>query len=461
MILRSAIIAMAVACLFITAACAQTLPRDHPFSGLDTRTRDWPGLMAPAERRRLEPAAKALLEAMRAHDARAIAKRRDELVTAMGRYAGEPEEQPLYGVPLDTSEPALQRVLTTWNEFAREQHDNHGWRLAPQRVAQGQSPDRLRTSLRVARANLQLYDAAVPDADEHLREARSAFDYMLTTQAANGVFGYPYDSNARAGLRSEAARFAAEAQRRGRDVVENGWIIDDLGTGALNFDNGVVGAGLLHVWLATGDERYFAAARRAGEWAMDRPYVGNFNYNGFNGLILARLYRVSGEARYLSRAREIFDYSVLPGQLPNGRWFDQHNAKIQYHAILLSQLIEYWLALRQAHDEVAARRVKDAVIRGLDNLATEIQSFGSSNPHEMLALETLAIGSLVFGDRPAWTLAMNIEVNYLLDVFAPKLAKGNRPLPETLTAYVLWRKGPGPHATGADYEVGPLQPRVH
>lgn len=441
---------------YVAGICAQEGSAADPFAGIATRTRDWPGLMPADALRPLEPAAQALLSAMQQHDAAAIAAQRDLLVAAMGKHAGEPEERPRYGVPLDASEPSIDRVLQAWEASSRRSRGRRGWETAADRVSKGAAPERLRTSVRVARANLQLYDAGVSDAERKLREARQAFGYMLTVQARSGVFGYPFDPAATTGLRSAAARFAEEARRRGRSVVQKGWIVDDLDTGALNFDNGVVGAGLLHAWLATGDLRYVDAARRAGVWAMDRPYVTNFNYNGFNGLLLARLYRVTGEARYLARAREIFDFAVLPGQLPNGRWFDQHNAKIQYHAILLSQLIEYWLALRQAGDDIAAARVQDAVTRGLDNLAAEVTTFGSSNPHELLALDALAIGSMVFGARETWTRAMNVDVNFLLDVFARKLETQGMPVPDALAAYILFRKGPGPQATGADIAIGPL-----
>ena len=206
----------------------------------------------------------------------------------------------------------------------------------------------------------------------------------MSAQAANGAFGYPYEPNG-PGLRQQAAQRAEGGEKQGLKMVERGWVIEDLGSGGLNFDNGVCGAVLLQGYALTGDRRDLDSAVRAGQWAKSRPLALKFNYNGFSGLLLARLYRVTGDHAWLDAAKDIFEFGVLSGQMPNGRWFDQHNAKIQYHAILCSQVTEYLLALRQAKDATAAH-VEKQLRRALDNLAGELTTYGTNNAGEALSL---------------------------------------------------------------------------
>lgn len=263
----------------------------------------------------------------------------------------------------------------------------------------------------------------------------------MSAQAANGAFGYPYEPNG-PGLRQQAAQQVERGEKQGLKMVERGWVIEDLGTGGLNFDNGVCGAVLLQSFVLTGDRRYLDSAVRAGQWAKSRPLALNFNYNGFSGLLLARLYRVTGDHAWLDAAKDIFEFGVLSGQMPNGRWFDQHNAKIQYHAILCSQITEYLLALRQAKDATTAR-VEKQLRRALDNLAGELTTYGTNDAPEALAVSALCFGTLTVAPEPAWTKAANIAVNYVTGPsyatgpFAEDVRQLGGGLPETVATWLL------------------------
>ena len=222
-------------------------------------------------------------------------------------------------------------------------------------------------------------------------------------------------------------------------MVENGWIIDDLGDGGLNFDNGVCGTGLLEAYRVTGNQQYLESARRAAEWAIRRPLVLNWNYNSFSGWLLANLYRATSDKRYLNEATRIFKYGVLPGQMSNGRWFDQHNARIQYHSVILRSLIDFHRALKQAADPYADT-VKDHAVLGLDNLAAQIATYGVSNVHELLSLDALCMGLSVFGDHPRWKQAVNVNINGLCDRFLPELEKRGMPMTETVAVYLRYQR---------------------
>lgn len=54
----------------------------------------------------------------------------------------------------------------------------------------------------------------------------------MSAQCSTGVFGYPYDP-AGGGLKATAARIVEKARAQGRNIVENGWTIDEGGEGGL------------------------------------------------------------------------------------------------------------------------------------------------------------------------------------------------------------------------------------
>ncbi len=435
-------------------AC-DSVPEGHPFEGLETRSRPWPGRQSAEERSAVQATVDALVSAMNTGDSSAILAHRTRLEFALGRYVGEPEDRPFYGQPVDVSTPDLHLIKNLWSDQHLRSNGLYPWDIAALTTPSRGAPDRLRVATRIARAHLHVYESNELEHDDYLHEAVAAAEYLLTVQAANGVFGYPYDANATIGLRGVAARFVHEARQRGFEVTEGNWIIDDLQSGDLNFDNAQAGLFLLHAYVQTGDARYLESARRAGEWAMRRPLVANYNYNGFNGQLLSRLYRVTGEEHYLDRARLVFEHGVLSGQLQNGRWFDQHNAKIQYHSILMSQLVEFYLALQLAQDPFSTT-VESAIVRGLDNLATEITTYGSSNTQEMLAVDALVFGSRALGQRELWTRAINVDVNFLVDRFRPRISALGQRLPDPLGTYILFASEASSAPTGIDSVVGPI-----
>ncbi|MFN0120881.1 MAG: beta-L-arabinofuranosidase domain-containing protein [Blastocatellia bacterium] len=440
-------ITLLIALSIFSAAAQQKLP-----SELAPET--WPGKMPDAERAKLRPLQEQLLQAMRAHDDEKLRATREAIIRQMGKYAGVSEFQPDYGKPIDPSPPDLVKVERLWAASFKRMQGRHGWERAAQAKAQGRPQPRLRVSFRSARAYLHSHEAGLSGKDEFLKYAVSGFEYIASAQASTGAFGYPYFPGATEGLVAAAARVVKAGEARGLKMTEGNWVIEDLDDGGLQFDNGESGLGLLHAYALTGNQKYLDAARRAGEWAAKRPLVQNFNYNGFSGELLAQLYRVTGEKRYLDQAVIKMKYGVLPGQMENGRWFDQHNASIQYHSIMMAQLIELHLALKQAKAPYADE-VKRRIVLGLDNLAEQITSLGAMRltANEMLCLDALTRGLLVFGQHEKWEKAANIDVNYACNQFLPELEKRGEPMTETVAHYLLSRHVKEGKATDCELEI--------
>lgn len=421
--------------LLVSALSAQTKLLSNGFDPAN-----YPGKMSPDEAKRLQPLAKELLAAMRSHHDKRIAEIKAEIIKNMGKYAGIPENPPDYVKP-NENQPDFAKVEALWLKSFERMKRRNGWNQAEIAYKANKSQPRLRVSYRNAHAYFQSYEANLKDAGNFLKSAIEGTNYMLSEQTSGGVFGYPYDLNAKDGLTAVALKIVQEGEKRGMKMTEGKWLIEDLDDGGLQFDNGEVGIGLLHAHILTGDKRYLEAARRAGDWAIKRPIVQNFNYNGFSGNLLARLYRVTGEQKYLDAAKEKFIYGVLPGQMENGRWFDQHNASIQYHSLMMRQLIEFYLALQKAEDPLA-ESVKKAILTGLNNVSEEDLTYGTTKgkAHEMLNLEAYVFGLLLFGNHENWERAANVNINFLTEEFLPELEKHKLPMTETVASYLLYRR---------------------
>jgi hypothetical protein len=163
-------------------------------------------------------------------------------------------------------------------------------------------------------------------------------------QAGTGVFPFPAVRNGQGRPFEVAERFYRQAEREGRldEVIHNGWTIEDFDNGGLQFDNGLAGVAIVHLYDATKDAKYQKSAVRSATWTMTRPVVPNWNYNSFSVHLLAEVFRVTGDKTYLAGAKKKARLGVLPGQLTSGprqgRWADPHNARPAYHYIMVEGL---------------------------------------------------------------------------------------------------------------------------
>jgi hypothetical protein len=159
-------------------------------------------------------------------------------------------------------------------------------------------------------------------------------EIMLAHQQPAGFFPFP-------DLRGKNIRFGEMAEALLRDQPEaakDGWLVLPDPKGGTQFDTGECGAALLVAAGALSRDEWRQAGLRAAEWALAQKCVPNFNYNAFSVSLLCAAHRTTGERRWLDGALRKFRVGVAPGQAPNGRWIDPHNARTVYHFIILRAL---------------------------------------------------------------------------------------------------------------------------
>lgn len=176
-------------------------------------------------------------------------------------------------------------------------------------------------------------------------------------QQPEGHFPFP-------DLRGKNIRFGdmiTKQLQSGTVEVKGGWIITADPDGGSQFDTGVCGTALLLAGKLHGNGAWTKAGLRAADWALTQKCCANFNYNAFSVSLLAQAFRATGEAKYLDRALHKFRVGVAPGQAPNGRWMDAHNARTVYHLIILRALADLGTALPE--DRVTDHAELDAVTK--------------------------------------------------------------------------------------------------
>jgi hypothetical protein len=269
----------------------------------------------------------------------------------------------------------------------------------------GLDPTTLRHALRepasVISGCVHAARAGLDGGSRSLALAREAADFLLWAQEQGGTGVFPFP--AVRGYNREKAfvaadRFIKGAESRGRldEVVHHGWIVADMGDGGLQFDTAEAGIALLELSESTHDMKYLAAAGRAADWAVESPLARNWNYNSFSVSLLAEMFRVTGQRRYLNSAVRKALLGVIPGQLTDGphagRWVDAHNARVAYHYIMMRSLTHLAAALPKDH--AARPEILRALKLGLLTRNQEILGSGATNKDK--AVETLVMVNRVF-----------------------------------------------------------------
>jgi hypothetical protein len=176
--------------------------------------------------------------------------------------------------------------------------------------------------------------------------------------------------------------------------------VNDDGDGGLQFDNGECDVAVLELYEVTKDKKYLDSGLKASDWALARPLVSNWNYNSFSVYLLARAYRASGDKKYLEGAIKKALLGVIPGQLTQGtnagRWSDAHNAKPNYHYIMLRGLAE--LAEVMPKSDPARKEILASLSLGLKNRNQDLLDHGASNKDK--AIEVLVFVNRSFAGDP-------------------------------------------------------------
>ena len=365
--------------------------------------------LPPDVRRAFAPIAQELQRALLAKDETALRAGTRRAVAVLGEWAGVPEAPVRYAKPIVRTPPPLTAVLDHWRLTEAEGRARVLWVTAP-----NADPKKISTGLRFAGEPLIAYARlalapTTPAAERthYTTQVRAGADWLLRVQRPDGLFPFP-------DVRGRNAQFGPMVERllaTHPSAVADGWIVDDLG-GDLKYDNAICGVGLLEAWRLTRDSRYLDAAVRAARWAATRPIVPNYNYNAFSAWLLAECLLATGDTTLIPPLTEHIFLGVLPGQMQNGRWFDQHNARLVYHAIIARGLLSTWRALPPAHPRRAELRT--ALGLTLDALAGEITSLGASSvsvPTEVLAEAIAIMGPAA---SPVWREAADINANAAL-----------------------------------------------
>ncbi len=167
-----------------------------------------------------------------------------------------------------------------------------------------------------------------------------ALDSLATMQLTNGAFPFPdlrmYGDPT---FTSIINNFMISCGNDSVNVLKNGWIIDDKGTGEFKFDAGVISNAYYEAYLLTNKANYKSIVVSLGDYFKTLSFNSNYNYNTFVSLGLTRAYQLTNDTSYLNRAIKTIRLSVLPGQLTNGRWVDGHNANSRYHSIILQNCL--------------------------------------------------------------------------------------------------------------------------
>jgi hypothetical protein len=340
--------------------------------------------------------------ALEARDAVAVRVAVTKAIAALGPWAGNPETATRHYPPVVTTTFDAAKLREWWlKEIQR------GLRGVPWVKNLSGDPRRMEAGLREAAVPLDslartalLFPAHRNDLT---KQVRAGADWLIKLQHSSGVFPFPIGPGLKP--REKVGQIIARIIEEHPEMVVNDWIPDDRTDGGLQFDNGLCGRALLSAWELTKDARYLAAARKSGDWAMQRPLVANWNYNAFSVGLLARLATATGERVYLDIAVTKADVGVLPGQMPSGRWFDPHNACVVYHNILLRDLLELLHALPVNHP--FRPTLLDAITRGLNQAADETLSKGFTGT----LTDNFARGLQWIGENPKWREALNANLN--------------------------------------------------
>ncbi len=380
-----------VAVLFVSgAASAQDEPKVVP------------GTLLPKEiQMKVQPHHDDLRKALAKKDDKATKKACERIVQTMGRWAGNPETAPRYYKPIERQSPDVEVVWKLWREIDRRVRRDLLWVVVPDGA-----PARMKNGLRGAGRPVIAYSILFRlEADkqrEYLRLIREGADYLLNIQRKDGLFPFP-------DLRGDHRLFEPMIDRLLRQkpkALVDGWIIDAL-NGDLQYDNGICGVAMVEAYKVTKEKRYLESARMASNWAMQQPLSTNWNYNAFSVWLLARYAQVSGDKKYLDAAMEKMKVGILPGQMKNGRWFDPHNARLVYHGIIVRGMLDVYRILDEGHE--FQETLRDALVRALDNTASEIRKHGASS--NSTTTEILSDALTLLGPNKHWEEALNINVN--------------------------------------------------
>jgi hypothetical protein len=310
--------------------------------------------------------------ALKHEDLADIQLRCAQIETLLGNQAGIPEAAETYFTLTSNTQWAsyndallAERYLIAQDSLAYVDLWKLGKGMFPPAYQPHSVPLRACAELAMGLLKISFHEADPARSIAYESWAKRALDSLKTMQLPNGAFPFPdlrpYNDpvfspiiqNYLNGLGSDSV-----------NVLQNGWIIDDSGTGEFKFDAGVIANAFYYGWLETGDTSYITVVTRIANYLRSTTFNTNFNYNSFSILGLTRAWQITGDTSYHNRAIKNLEYAMLPGQLANGRWMDGHNARSVYHALMIYNTIPLLKSTPQNHPkyQTIAQLIRSAVI---------------------------------------------------------------------------------------------------
>jgi len=319
----------------------------------------------------------------------AVRQKTAEVLRMLGDKAGIPEAPDKY-----QAVPKSARWLTAAEAqaaFAKANPKLEQLRWWKPRLDPATLAHTLREPAAVIAGCVAAHRAGLDDAERSLAIAKEAAEFLIWAQseAGTGVFPFPSARGVKGNKAFTAAdNYFAKAEREGRlgEVMHKGWAIDDAGNGGLQLDNAEAGVAMLELYEATHDAKCLDSARKAADWAAARPIVENWNYNSFSVHLLAKVFAVTHERKYLDAATRKALVGVIPGQLTDGprigRWLDAHNAKPEYHYIMMRGLAQ--LIAVMPKDDPARVEIMRSLRLGLRARNADFTGPGVSNKNSAI-----------------------------------------------------------------------------
>ena len=171
--------------------------------------------------------------------------------------------------------------------------------------------------------------------------ATRTLDTLLNRQLASGAFPFPdlrtYNDPTFGPI---IQAFLLSCGADSVNVLVNGWIINDKGSGEFKFDAGIIADAFYRAYVYTGNTNYKTACVKAATYLAQQRLSRNFNYNSFVALGCGRGYQCTSDTFLLRKMHVNLRTGLLSGQQINGRWFDGHNARSVYHGLMLKHLAQ-------------------------------------------------------------------------------------------------------------------------
>jgi len=201
----------------------------------------------------------------------------------------------------------------------------------------------LRSSAEIAAGLLQIADkeSDLTRKATYQSWATRALDSLATMQLPSGAFPFPdlrtYGDPVFTSILND---FLKSCGADSVNVLKNGFIVDDKGSGEFKFDAGVIANAYYQAYFYTGNINYKNTAIRIGNYLKPLTLNLNYNYNTFVSLGLTRTFQLTSDTTFLNRAVKNLRYGTYPGQITNGRWVDGHNANSRYHSIIIQNITQ-------------------------------------------------------------------------------------------------------------------------